>query len=83
MLDRYIQGCRCGSIEDMERKGWLLFFDKGMQADPAAVAFETTKFAIDNQLDIAIIDTAGRLHTKINLMQELSKIKRSCRQSLR
>jgi len=64
-----------------ERVG-CYFFDKGMQADPAAVAFETTKFAIDNQLDIAIIDTAGRLHTKINLMQELSKIKRSVGKAL-
>ncbi len=53
------------------------FYSKGMNADPAAVAFETTQFAIENQCDIAIIDTAGRLHNKTNLMQELGKIHRS------
>ncbi len=53
------------------------FFDKGMQADPAAVAYETVQYAQNNNCDIAIIDTAGRLHTKINLMNELTKIKRS------
>ncbi|MBL7826398.1 MAG: signal recognition particle-docking protein FtsY, partial [Saprospiraceae bacterium] len=53
------------------------FYSKGMNADPAAVAFETTKYAIDNQCDIAIIDTAGRLHNKSHLMQELGKIHRS------
>lgn len=58
------------------------FYSKGMNADPAAVAYETVQFARDNNCDIAIIDTAGRLHTKINLMQELSKIKRSIGKSL-
>lgn len=53
------------------------FYSKGMQADPAAVAYETVDYAIKNKKDVAIIDTAGRLHTKINLMRELSKIKRS------
>lgn len=53
------------------------FYDKGMDSDPAAVAYETTQFAINNGYDVAIIDTAGRLHTKINLMKELSKIKQS------
>jgi len=53
------------------------FFSKGMYTDPAAVAFETTQYAIDNNCDVAIIDTAGRLHTKVNLMKELGKIKRS------
>jgi fused signal recognition particle receptor len=53
------------------------FYSKGMNADPAAVAYETVDYAIHNQCDIAIIDTAGRLHNKINLMNELSKIKRS------
>jgi fused signal recognition particle receptor len=48
-----------------------------MHTDPAAVAFETVNYAIQNKIDVAIIDTAGRLHTKINLMKELSKIKRS------
>ena len=53
------------------------FFDKGMNTDPAAVAYETTQFAINYGCDVAIIDTAGRLHTKKNLMNELTKIKRS------
>lgn len=53
------------------------FYSKGMNTDPAAVAYETVNFAIDNGHDVAIIDTAGRLHTKINLMKELGKIKRS------
>ncbi len=53
------------------------FFSKGMNADPAAVAYETTNYALENNCDIAIIDTAGRLHNKSHLMQELGKIHRS------
>ncbi len=53
------------------------FYSKGMNTDPAAVAYETVEYAIRNKCDVAIIDTAGRLHTKINLMRELTKIKRS------
>lgn len=53
------------------------FFSKGMNTDPAAVAYETTQYALNNQMDIAIIDTAGRLHTKKQLMEELTKIKKS------
>jgi fused signal recognition particle receptor len=58
------------------------FYGKGMNADPAAVAYETVQYAIENDCDIAIIDTAGRLHTKVNLMNELSKIKRSVTKKL-
>ncbi len=58
------------------------FYSKGMNTDPAAVAYETVQHAINNDLDVAIIDTAGRLHTKINLMKELGKIKRSVSKSL-
>ncbi len=53
------------------------FYSKGMNTDPAAVAFETVNYAIENKCDVAIIDTAGRLHTKFNLMKELSKIRNS------
>ncbi len=53
------------------------FFGKGMNVDPAAVAYETVDYAVKNNCDAAIIDTAGRLHTKVSLMNELSKIKRS------
>jgi len=48
----------------------------GMNTDPAAVAFDTMKQGVDTQADLVIIDTAGRLHTKVNLMSELTKIKR-------
>ncbi|MEY4204364.1 MAG: hypothetical protein RL013_2068 [Bacteroidota bacterium] len=58
------------------------FYSKGMNADPAAVAFETTRFAMENNCDIAIIDTAGRLHNKSHLMQELGKIHRSIEKNL-
>lgn len=48
----------------------------GMGKDPASVAFDTVKRAVDEKADIVLIDTAGRLHNKVNLMNELSKIKR-------
>lgn len=48
----------------------------GMNTDPASVAFDTVKYAVEQQCDVAIIDTAGRLHNKIGLMDELAKIKR-------
>lgn len=48
---------------------------QGMGADPASVAFDTLKSAAAKQADVVIIDTAGRLHNKIGLMNELSKIR--------
>lgn len=48
---------------------------KGMGTDPASVAFETVQTAVTAEVDIAIIDTAGRLHNKVNLMNELTKIR--------
>ncbi|MDH5367473.1 MAG: signal recognition particle-docking protein FtsY [Cyclobacteriaceae bacterium] len=48
----------------------------GMNTDPSAVAFDTVKQAVNDNADVVIIDTAGRLHTKVNLMNELTKIKR-------
>ena len=47
---------------------------QGMNADPASVAFDTLKSAVAKNADVVIIDTAGRLHNKIGLMNELSKI---------
>jgi fused signal recognition particle receptor len=47
-----------------------------MGSDPASVAFDTIKSAVSSEADVVIIDTAGRLHNKINLMNELTKIKR-------
>ncbi len=49
---------------------------QGMNADPASVAFDTLQSAKASNADVVIIDTAGRLHNKVNLMNELSKIKR-------
>jgi len=51
-------------------------------ADPAAVAFDTVQAAISRKADVAIIDTAGRLHTKKNLMEEIKKIRRSIAKKL-
>lgn len=48
----------------------------GMNTDPASVAFDAVKMGVDQKTDVVIIDTAGRLHTKVNLMNELGKIKR-------
>ena len=48
---------------------------QGMGADPASVAFDTIKSAMAKNADVVIIDTAGRLHNRINLMNELTKIK--------
>jgi len=48
----------------------------GMNTDPASVAYDAIKQGLDTQADLVIIDTAGRLHTKVNLMNELTKIKR-------
>lgn len=59
-----------------ERVG-CAFFSKGMNTDPAAVAYEAVQEGIRTNADIIIIDTAGRLHTKINLMRELTKIQKS------
>ena len=49
---------------------------QGMGADPAAVAFDTLQAAVGRDADLVIVDTAGRLHNKVNLMNELGKIKR-------
>ncbi len=57
-----------------ERSGASLV-SQGMNADPASVAFDTLTSAVAKNIDVVIIDTAGRLHNKINLMNELTKIK--------
>lgn len=51
-------------------------------ADPAAVAYDAVEAAIARGMDTVIVDTAGRLHTKVNLMEELKKIKRSIAKKL-
>ena len=58
------------------------FFSKGMNVDPAAVAYEATDKAVKEGYDVVIIDTAGRLHNKVGLMNELSKIHRSIQKNM-
>ena len=69
---------RAAAIEQLEawadRAGVPIVTQK-MGADPASVAFDTVKSAIAQKSDIVIIDTAGRLHNKANLMRELTKIR--------
>ncbi len=70
---------RAAAIEQLQiwgdRAGVPVIRQK-MGSDPASVAFDTVKSAVAGGYDVVIIDTAGRLHNKINLMTELSKIKR-------
>ena len=72
---------RAAAIEQLEiwadRVG-AGFFSKGEGADPAAVAFEAVDKAVAEGYDLLLLDTAGRLHTKVNLMEELKKIRRVC-----
>ena len=70
---------RAAAVEQLEK--WALRSDVqlvklGTGTDPASVAFETLKVGVAQKADVIIVDTAGRLHNKINLMNELSKIKR-------
>lgn len=69
---------RAAAVEQLviwgERVGVPVVKQK-MGADPASVAFDTLSSAVSNNADVVIIDTAGRLHNKINLMNELTKIK--------
>lgn len=70
---------RAAAIEQLEewslRAGVDLIKQK-MGSDPASVSFDTLNSAINKDYDIVIIDTAGRLHNKVNLMNELSKVSR-------
>lgn len=70
---------RAAAVEQLiiwsERVG-VPIVQQGMGADPASVAFDTLQSAKAQNADVVIIDTAGRLHNKINLMTELTKIRR-------
>jgi fused signal recognition particle receptor len=70
---------RAAAIEQLkiwaERAG-VPMVSQQMGADPASVAYDTLKSAVASETDIVLIDTAGRLHNKIGLMNELSKIRR-------
>ena len=71
---------RAAAIEQLtiwaERSGAQIVKHKA-EADPAAVAFDSMEAAIAREVDTVFVDTAGRLHTKVNLMEELKKIKRT------
>lgn len=72
---------RAAAIEQLETWAHRLQIDivKGhSKSDPAAVAFDTMSAAKARNADVVLIDTAGRLHTKTPLMQELEKIRRAC-----
>jgi fused signal recognition particle receptor len=70
---------RAAAVEQLviwgERVGVPVIKQK-MGSDPASVAYDTVSSAVSNDADVVIIDTAGRLHNKINLMNELTKIKK-------
>ncbi|MGA9407467.1 MAG: signal recognition particle-docking protein FtsY [Bacteroidota bacterium] len=63
-------------LEIWAQRAGVTIIQQVQGSDPAAVAFDTVKAAQARNADVVIIDTAGRLHTKINLMEELKKIKR-------
>src|SRR5947209_5664452 len=71
---------RAAAVEQLtiwsERTG-VPIVKQAMGSDPAAVAFDTVQSALSKATDVVLIDTAGRLHNKAHLMEELSKIKRS------
>jgi fused signal recognition particle receptor len=70
---------RAAAIEQLETWGARIGVDVIRQAagsDPAAVVFDAVKAALAREADVLVIDTAGRLHTKVNLMDELAKLKR-------
>ncbi len=70
---------RAAAVEQLrlwgERVG-VPVVSKGMNTDPSAVAYDAVKEGVEKNADVVIIDTAGRLHTKVNLMNELTKIRR-------
>ena len=70
---------RAAAVEQLqlwaERVG-VPIVQQGMNADPASVAYDTLQSALSKEIDVVLIDTAGRLHNKIGLMNELGKIKK-------
>jgi fused signal recognition particle receptor len=70
---------RAGAIDQLQvwadRSGVALVRQE-MGSDPASVAFDTIQSAVSQNADVVLIDTAGRLHNKVNLMNELTKVKR-------
>jgi fused signal recognition particle receptor len=76
---------RAAAVQQLEVWGKRVGADvvKGKEgADPGAVAFEATKKAVEQNADVLLVDTAGRLHTKVNLMDEIKKVKRTINKAL-
>jgi fused signal recognition particle receptor len=76
---------RAAAVQQLEVWGKRVGADviKGKEgADPGAVAFEATKKSVEGQADILLVDTAGRLHTKVNLMDEIKKVKKTIGKAL-
>jgi fused signal recognition particle receptor len=70
---------RAAAVEQLKtwgQRSGVPVVDHGQDADPAAVAFDAVQEGVRQGADIVIVDTAGRLHTKTNLMQELTRIKK-------
>jgi len=70
---------RAAAVEQLEewgRRSGTEVIRQGPGADPAAVVFDAVKAAMARRIDVLLVDTAGRLHTKSNLMDELAKLKR-------
>jgi len=70
---------RAAAVEQLtiwSKRAGASIVSQGMGADPASVAFDTLQSAVAQNTDVVLIDTAGRLHNKIGLMNELTKIKR-------
>ena len=71
---------RAAAVEQLDiwsQRAKVPIVKHSMGADPSAVAFDAVQSAVAKDMDVVLIDTAGRLHNKIHLMDELSKIKRS------
>lgn len=69
---------RAAAVEQLEKLKGLDIIRSQHKSDPSAVVYDAISAALSRKKDILIIDTAGRLHTKQNLMMELEKIKRVC-----
>lgn len=70
---------RAAAVEQLtiwQNRAGVSIVSHGMNTDPASVAFDAVKKAVEENADVVIIDTAGRLHNKVGLMNELSKIRR-------
>ena len=70
---------RAAAVEQLtiwQNRAGVSIVSHGMNTDPASVAYDAVKKAVEENADVVIIDTAGRLHNKVGLMNELSKIRR-------